>query len=74
VPSVEKIAEYDELPAADRQWLSDYKLRRLGDADAVTPDEVARAAELSEHDLRIAVFEGPKICAEDESLLDDRAG
>jgi hypothetical protein len=74
VPSVEKIAEYDELPAADRQWLSDYKLRRLGDADAVTPDEVARAAELSEHDLRIAVFEGPKICADDESLLDDRAG
>ena len=70
-PDVEKIAEYDELAPADRQWLSDYKLRRVADDGSVTAAEVARADEMTEHDLRIAVFEGPKICARDQSLLED---
>lgn len=70
-PSVEKIAEYDGLSPADRRWFSDFKLRRLGDPGAVTDDEVARAADLARDDLRIAVFEGPRVCADDSSLLDE---
>ena len=68
--SAQKIAEYDALDPADRAWLEDLQLRRLGDPAAVTEDELARADELTRVDLRIAVFEGPEVCADDESLLD----
>jgi hypothetical protein len=37
----------------------------------VTEDELARAQQLSRIDLRIAVFEGPAPCADDESLIGD---
>ncbi len=68
VASAEKIAEYDVLDPADRAWLEDLQLRRLGDPSSVTADEVARADALSRVDMRIAVFEGPEVCADDVSL------
>jgi hypothetical protein len=70
VASVDKIAEYDALSPADRDWLEDLQLRRLDDPSSITPDEDARATELGRIDLRIAVFEGPAPCADDESLID----
>ena len=69
--SVDKIAEYDALSPADRDWLEDLQVRRLDDPSAVTEDELARADRLSRIDLRIAVFEGPEPCADDESLIGD---
>ena len=69
--SVDKIAEYDALSPEDRAWLEDLQLRRLGDPSAVTDDELARADRLSWVDLRIAVFEGPEVCADDQSLIGD---
>jgi hypothetical protein len=68
VPSADKIAEYDALSPTDRQWLEDVQLRRLGDPSSIAPDEAARATELGAIDLRIAVFEGPRPCADDVSL------
>ena len=70
-PSTEKIAEYDGLSPADRQWFSDFKLRRLGDPGSVTAAEDARASDLARDDQRIAVFEGPRVCADDSSLIED---
>lgn len=71
VPTAEKLAEYDALARQDRVWLEELQLRRLGDPSSITPEDEVRAAELSRIDLRIAVFEGPTLCADDESLLDE---
>jgi hypothetical protein len=69
VEGVDKLAEYDAISSADREWLEDLKLRRLGDPSSITPEEDARAAELARIDLRVAVFEGPTPCASDASLI-----
>lgn len=70
MPSAEKIAEHDGLSPADRQWFSDFRLRRLGDPGSVTEPEEERARDLARDDQRLAVFEGPRVCADDSSLID----
>ena len=63
-PRARMLAGYDAMSPADRAWYSDMQLRRLADAD-VTDEELHRADRLAVDDLRMAVFAGPRICAED---------
>jgi hypothetical protein len=71
-PQAEMIAGYDGLSASDRAWLSDLKLRRFYDADAVSDADKARGERLEAHGMRIGVFEGPRVCAKDAKLQKDR--
>jgi hypothetical protein len=68
----EMIAGYDGLSASDRAWLDDLRLRRFYDADAVSDADLARGDRLEAHGMRIGVFEGPRVCAEDTILQKDR--
>lgn len=72
--SAERIAYYDALSPDDRAWLEDYQLRRLGGADAVTATDVERGDRLQAVDLRIGVYESPRPCARERSLVDDESG
>ncbi|HMG44103.1 MAG TPA: hypothetical protein VK611_22415 [Acidimicrobiales bacterium] len=63
-PRAEQLASWDWLSPADRRWLSDVQLRRLAGEDAVSTEDKVRAAELGRHDLRLAIFEGPRVCAD----------
>jgi hypothetical protein len=69
-PRMELIASYDALSPEDRVWLDGYQIRRLGGPDAVTAAEVERGRELEAGDLRIGVFEGPRLCGRDRSLTE----
>jgi hypothetical protein len=73
VSSAERIAYYDALSADDRAWLEDFELRRLGGADAVTAAEMERGGRLQAGDLRIGVYRSPLVCAQERSLVDEKA-
>jgi hypothetical protein len=62
-PGARQLAGYDGLSPGDRAWLTDLQLRRLGDPDAITPEEDRRNDALAPHDLRVGVFESPSPCA-----------
>ena len=59
-----RLADYDAMGAEGRAFYSDVQLRRLVSA-TVTDEELRRADRLGADDLRMAVFAGPDICAED---------
>jgi hypothetical protein len=68
------LAEHDALSPGDRAWLEDFKLRRWEDGASVTAAEIERGDRLEAHGLRIAVYEGPRVCAKDHALLDEPEG
>lgn len=64
--STELLASYDELRPSERRWLQDFRLRRWDDPSSVTGDETERAERLEADSMRVGVFEGPYLCAEDQ--------
>jgi hypothetical protein len=67
-PQAEMIAGYDALSPADRAWLTDLKLRRFYDADAVSEADKAKGERLESRGVRIGVFESATVCARDVVL------
>jgi hypothetical protein len=71
----ELLTVHDQLDPSERRWLEEFKIQRWTDPSSVTPEEVQRADSLADRDVRVAVFEGPRICAQNprqDQLLDDR--
>jgi hypothetical protein len=62
-PSARKVADYSALTPDDAAWLDRFEYDRFVDPDSASPAELARAEELSERRLRVAVYEGPGVCA-----------
>ena len=72
-PTAEELASWDGLTPEERAWLTEVQLRRLGGADAVSPEERARAAKIAPRDQRLGIFLGPKACAKDRKYQIERA-
>jgi hypothetical protein len=62
-PSARKVADYSALSPDDAAWLDRFEYDRFVDPDSASPAELARAEELSAQRLRVAVYEGPGVCA-----------
>jgi hypothetical protein len=64
--SARQVFNYDGLTPQERSWLEALAWQALGDANSITPDEHQRAGELQERNLRIAVYEGSRLCQQEE--------
>lgn len=69
--SARQVFDYDGLTPQERSWLEALAWQTLGDADSITRDEHQRAAELQKRNLRIAVYEGSRLCQQEEVRLKD---
>ncbi|MGH9259487.1 MAG: hypothetical protein ACRD08_06240, partial [Acidimicrobiales bacterium] len=64
--SARRVFNYDGLAPQERAWLEALAWQALADANSITPDDHQRAAELGKRDLRIAVYEGSRLCQQEE--------
>jgi len=62
-PTARKLAEYSALAPEDIAWLARFENERFFDPGSATRAELARAQELGDRRLRVAVYEGPRVCA-----------
>jgi hypothetical protein len=53
---------HEDLPAADRRWLDDWRLRRLAGSEPISEADNRRAASLEARDFRIGIFAGHTAC------------
>jgi hypothetical protein len=61
---VEPVATIDRLSESERTVLEETNLATLVDADAVGPEDRARADQIAEDGLRIGLFVGDHICGD----------
>ncbi|MEZ5137418.1 MAG: hypothetical protein R2711_01105 [Acidimicrobiales bacterium] len=57
------VAEYDQLTAEQRRWLTDMSAKALFEPELVTPAEQRRADRLGPRAFAVTVFEADDVCA-----------